>query len=236
MTNGLENLAGLSIERLQTFCMVVEAGSIVAAAKGDTNKQSQFSRQVREIEECVGAKLFERVGKSLQLTERGREFAVLTQGYFKALRDLKAAASQQAEVVHIGAADSILRWVVLPRFAELTGSSLRTRFDFRTCRTTEAIHGVKDGTLDLAIVRSDAADDALIVTSACSMRYCLLVPRALLPGKSAAGIHLVKELPLALLSGDGVFTRQVPRFSQSQPQRSCRRKDLLSWISLASKT
>jgi len=36
-----------------------------------------------------------------------------------------------------------------------------------------------------------------------------LVPREILPGKSAAGIELMKELPIACLTGGGLFQRSV---------------------------
>src|SRR6185437_4256470 len=83
------------------------------------------------------------------------------------------------------------------------------RFDFRTCRTESAIGGIKDGTIDLAIVRSDAVDETLNIAATCSMNYKLMVPRSLLPGKSAAGFQMIKELPFALLNGDGTLMRRV---------------------------
>ena len=48
------SLAGISIERLQTLCAVVEAGSIAGAAGPDPNRQSQFSRQLKELEKALG--------------------------------------------------------------------------------------------------------------------------------------------------------------------------------------
>jgi DNA-binding transcriptional LysR family regulator len=81
--------AGISIERLQTFCAVVSDGSIAAAAQGDPNRQSQFSRQLKELEQAIGAKLFRKEGKVLKLTDTGRQFAVITLGFFNALEELR---------------------------------------------------------------------------------------------------------------------------------------------------
>jgi DNA-binding transcriptional LysR family regulator len=39
--------------------------------------------------------------------------------------------------------------------------------------------------------------------------YSLIVPRNLLPGRTAAGLQLLQKLPFALLSGDGVLAKGV---------------------------
>lgn len=80
----LPSLAGLSIERLKTFCLVAVEGSIVAAARDDATRQSQYSRQIKELEEAVGDKLFLRQGKKLLLTNAGRKLLLITEGYFGA--------------------------------------------------------------------------------------------------------------------------------------------------------
>ena len=66
------SLGGVSIDRLNTLCAVVEAGTIAAAAGPDLNRQSQFSRQIKELEKALGANLFERSGKTLKANETGR--------------------------------------------------------------------------------------------------------------------------------------------------------------------
>lgn len=55
MATDLLSQGGLSLERLRSFCLVAEAGGVTKAAKGDAARQSQFSRQVKELEECFGA-------------------------------------------------------------------------------------------------------------------------------------------------------------------------------------
>ena len=40
---------GLSLDRLKTLIEVAKAGSIAAAARGDSARQSLYSRQIKEI-------------------------------------------------------------------------------------------------------------------------------------------------------------------------------------------
>jgi len=78
---------GLSIDRLKSFLDVVDAGSIVKAAGGDTNRQSQYSRQIKELETFFGAKLTRRKGRRIEITEEGERLARLIRESFTNLSD-----------------------------------------------------------------------------------------------------------------------------------------------------
>jgi DNA-binding transcriptional LysR family regulator len=207
-------LSGLSIERLRAFCRVAEAGSIVAAAKGDPIRQSQISRQIKELEDFLGTRIVERAGKTIQLTETGKTLAVLTQTFLRAVQDL-SGGEKKSSLLRLGAGESILRWVVMPRLAEIQNMDVEVGFDFATQRTEQCVESLKRGHLDLAIVRSDAVDDTLSALPCGSMTYALVVPRKLLPGRTAAGLQLVRTLPFAMLSGDGVLAKAVTALAKS---------------------
>ena len=53
-------VSGLSLDRLRTFLRVAEAGNLAKAAQGDATKQSQFSRQNKELEAYFGVPLTRR--------------------------------------------------------------------------------------------------------------------------------------------------------------------------------
>ena len=125
-------LAGVSIDRLHTLCAVVEAGTIVAAAGPEPNRQSQFSRQLKELENAIGTPLFDRIGKTLKPNEAGRRVALATQTFFGALDDVMNAANAKAETVSLGAGEAILRWFVMPHLGELMIGRPPLRFDVRS--------------------------------------------------------------------------------------------------------
>jgi DNA-binding transcriptional LysR family regulator len=201
-------VGGFTIERLRVFCKVAESGSIVLAAKGDPTRQSQFCRQVKELEEFFGAKLIEREGHTIRLTDDGRKLALLTQSYFRSVEKLRASSTKEEEV-HIGAGESVFRWLLMPRLAELQKLASGVRLEFHTKTTTQSVEAVKAGQLDLAIVRKEAADDSLSMLPFGSLAYTLVVPRKMLPGKTAAGFHLLQKIPFALLTGDEVLAKGV---------------------------
>ena len=63
----------LNYHHLLYFWMVAREGSIARACGSLLLSQPTISGQLRALERAVGAKLFERVGRGLVLTETGRE-------------------------------------------------------------------------------------------------------------------------------------------------------------------
>lgn len=208
MFQSIESAGGFTIERLRTFCRIAESGSIVLAAKGDSTRQSQFSRQVKELEEFFGAKLLERAGKTVRLTDSGRKLAVLAQSFFHAVEEMRAAAAKD-DALRVGAGESVLRWMLAPRLQELRGIAPGVRFEFQTQRTAQLIEGIKTGRLEMAVVREDATDDSLKSLRCGSMKYLFVAPRTSLPSRTAAGFQLLSKIPFAMLSGDGVLAKGI---------------------------
>ena len=61
----------LDSDLLRTFLAVAEAGNVTRAAEGVGRTQSAVSMQIRRLEECIGAALFERGPRGVALTRRG---------------------------------------------------------------------------------------------------------------------------------------------------------------------
>ncbi len=197
--------SGLTVERLKSFCEIVTAGSMAAAAAGDLAKQSHYSRQIKELEVTLGIKLFTKEGKYLRPNDQGKRLAALTNMYFQGLEDLEETADVEQPTLRIGAIESALRWLLMPHLQEILAAAGRHLPEFLSARTAEVIEGVRTGRFDLGIVREDAVDESLAAVACGALDYALVVPRRLLLGKSAAGLDPTKKLPIAALAGEGRF-------------------------------
>jgi DNA-binding transcriptional LysR family regulator len=62
----------ITLRQLQIFSAVAEQGSTTAAAESLSLSQSATSSALNELEDLLGAKLFDRVGKALLLNDSGR--------------------------------------------------------------------------------------------------------------------------------------------------------------------
>jgi DNA-binding transcriptional LysR family regulator len=64
----------MDLKRLRTFVAVAELGTVSRAALGLRISQSALSRQIIDLEQEFGFKLFDRVGRRLKLTAIGEQF------------------------------------------------------------------------------------------------------------------------------------------------------------------
>src|SRR6185436_3332087 len=108
---------GLSLDRLQAFLAITEAGGIARAAPNQPVRQSQLSRQLKELETALGRSLFVRKGRRLEPTEAGARLA-------RVVRELKWGLAQSVATsgqlrVRLAAGDSVLTWLVLPLLGRL---------------------------------------------------------------------------------------------------------------------
>ena len=212
MAVGFTNLAGISIERLNAFCEIVDAGSVVAAARKSGTAQGQYSRQIRDLERALETKLFEKEGRFLRLTKDGVRLAALTRAYFAGLAEMSGGSGSE-KPLKMGAAESIMRWMLVPRYPEVL-STVAGRLDVENHRTNKIVELVLSGGLDLGVVRTDAVTEELEAAPFPTLRYALMVPRSVLPDKSATAIREVGELPFVLIDGDGRFVRSVIRLME----------------------
>ncbi len=186
------------------LCEVAEAGSIARAAGEGAARQSQFSRQLKELEDFFEVELTRRQGKVLVLTDAGRELAQIAREAIGRLHDFHARASAQPVSFSIGAGDSLLQWLVLPRLAALRTEVNLCVLNLRTAEITNRLH---DLSLDFGLVRREAVSAPLKCAPLGKMEYALFCPRSRFD-KVPDVRRAIETLPLAMQSGDGVFTRQ----------------------------
>ena len=64
----------MEIHQLRYVCAIAETGSFSRAAERCQVAQPSLSQQVLKLEEDLGTRLFDRLGRSVRLTEAGRAF------------------------------------------------------------------------------------------------------------------------------------------------------------------
>jgi DNA-binding transcriptional LysR family regulator len=201
---------GLSLERLHSFLLVAEAGGIARAVGGDPVRQSQFSRQIGELEEYFGTQLTRRRGKTLALTDTGHKLAAAVRAQMQGLEDFRRECLQQPADLALGAGDSLLTWVVIPRLAELQRSLPRTRLRVFNLRSSEIGRRLGDFRLDFGLARASIIRPPLRSVNVGRVEYRLFVPHKLLrKHQGLTGHELAARLPVATLGSDGEFFTQL---------------------------
>lgn len=198
---------GISLERLATLCDVVECGGIARAAGGDVSKTSLYSRQIKELEAALGVGLTTRVGRLAVPSPAARRLASIVRDQLKQIADLAAEAGAAPTAVTLGASNSLLEWVVLPRIPALK-LALREGTTIRLLgyRSRDLVEALLDRQVDLGLVRSTAVGRGLKSRKLLDVGYALFVPEHL--GRGGEAREILRTAPVATVAG-GEFRDQL---------------------------
>jgi DNA-binding transcriptional LysR family regulator len=201
----LFDISGLSLDRLRTFLRVVEAGSLTRAAQGDVTRQSQYSRQIKELEGYFGTALTRRVGRRIEITDEGHRLADVIRRQFRELDDFRETMAGRTLTVRLGSQGSIIDWIVIPRLDALRGTLGNVMIETEQLRSLDVVRAVADGRLDFGIVREDALPPETQRWRLGLVGYAVFASKALWKG-CATVQDLIRKAPVADLLSGGQFT------------------------------
>src|ERR1700756_3739744 len=84
----------MELHQLRYFCAVAETGSFSRAAEQSHVSQPSLSQQIMKLEDELGTRLFDRLGRSVRLTDVGKAFLPRARAV---LRELEAAKGDVVE-------------------------------------------------------------------------------------------------------------------------------------------
>src|ERR1700752_2596894 len=84
----------MELHQLRYFCAVADSGSFSRAAEQSYLSQPSLSQQILKLEDELGARLFDRLGRSVRLTDLGKTFLPRARAV---LRELEAARGDVVE-------------------------------------------------------------------------------------------------------------------------------------------
>lgn len=146
----------MDTQSLQAFLAVADNGSFSLAAEQLYLTQPAVSKRIATLEDQIGARLFDRIGRRVGLTEAGRvllprarEILVMVDDSRRALANLSGdvgGSLTMATSHHIG----LHR--LPPILKAYTQSHPEVRMDMRFLDSEQAYQGVLDGELEIAVV------------------------------------------------------------------------------------
>src|SRR4051812_31198972 len=126
---------GLSLDRLRALLEVGASGSIVKATHGDPVRQSQYSRQIKELEDFFRVKLVEREGSGTRLTASGKELVRLSRFFLLGLSNFRRGCLEEGQIFRVGASATFIQKFLVPSLAAEAGNG--TRYVFEVARGDE---------------------------------------------------------------------------------------------------
>jgi DNA-binding transcriptional LysR family regulator len=204
----------MDIAALQAFLAVAESGSFSRAAERIYLTQPAISKRIASLERRLGAQLFDRIGRRVQLTEAGRALFDRSRAILNELEDAKRSLANLSGEIRGALSLATSHHIGLHRIP-LTLKRFRTRYpqvrlDLRFMDSEQACHAVVRGEIELAVVTLPPApiaqlrcervwDDPLDV---------VVAPNHPLAVHARAPLRQLLEHP-AILPGPGTYTREI---------------------------
>ena len=145
----------MEIHQLRYFVAVAEEGSFSHAAEREHVSQPSLSQQIQKLEGELNQQLFDRLPRSVVLTEAGRCLLPYARQALNAIADAgRSVASLENEVagrLAVGAVPSIAVYVLPHLIRSFQQRYPKVTFELFEDTTDKLAQRLEDGTLDLAL-------------------------------------------------------------------------------------
>lgn len=146
----------MEVNQLRYVCAIADTGNFSRAAERCRIAQPSLSQQVQKLEEDLGVKLFDRLGRSIRLTEAGRAFIPRARAILEQMDAARtSAADKNADLrgnVTVGVIPTVAPYL-MPRYT----ASFAKKFPDAKLRiiedtTSVLVQGLRDLSIDVAVL------------------------------------------------------------------------------------
>ncbi len=149
-------MSPMELQQLRYVSAIAETGSFSRAAERCQVAQPSLSQQVLKLEDDLGAKLFDRLGRSVRLTEAGRAFLPHARSILSQVEAAKSSVADHCEDVRGSVAVGVIPTIapyMMPRYT----TAFAKRYPEAKLRIVEEttpvlVESLRDLSIDLAIL------------------------------------------------------------------------------------
>ena len=171
----------MEVRNLVTFLKVTELKSFSRAAEALDYSQSAVTVQIQQLERELGVQLFDRIGKTVSITQYGKDFVSYARDVVSAISRASAFASQESDLtgtVRVGTLNSLLTASfsdIVPLFHErfprvlinLHAGNIASITEMLVKNELDMIYTLDEQIFDTQFVKVfEAQEDVVVVTNA----------------------------------------------------------------------
>lgn len=165
-------------ELYKVFYWAAKTGSLTKAAKALYLTQPSVSHAIKQLEDSFGITLFYRTSKGVTLTQEGTMlYSYIEQSQILiSLAEEKMAALKNLDSgeLRIGGSDSLFKHYLLPYLEDFHRHHSGVKLHLNHGTTPEIITFLKEGRIDLGVVRMPIVDSQLEVTESIKLQDCFV--------------------------------------------------------------
>jgi LysR family hydrogen peroxide-inducible transcriptional activator len=200
----------MEIHQLRYFCAVAETGNFTRAAEREHVAQPSLSQQILKLEDELGARLFDRLGRKALLTPSGTAFLS------RARRVLREVSEARFEIQEMGGVDrgslvlgtipTIAPYFLPARLAQFAKQHPAVQVTVVEDITSVLLTRLHEGKIDLALLALPVPGEGLISTELKREPLYVVLPDShLLAARKAIGLQEIENEPFLLLKDGHCF-------------------------------
>jgi len=204
----------MDIPGLQAFVSVAENGSFSDAAEALYLTQPAVSKRISSLETEINTRLFDRIGRQIQLTEAGTALLPRARNIINEVQDSRLAISnlsaQVAGRLSIGTSHHIGLHRLPPVLRSYNQSYPDVELDLQFLDSEQACKAVLQGELELGVVTlpPNNKDPLTLIPLWDDPLHIVVSNDHPLVTKKTVGLNMLADYP-AVLPARGTFTREV---------------------------
>ncbi|HEY6307987.1 MAG TPA: LysR substrate-binding domain-containing protein [Candidatus Angelobacter sp.] len=200
----------MEVHQLRYFCAVAEAGSFTRAAEREQVAQPSLSQQIMKLEEELGVRLFDRLGRAVRLTGPGQVFLPRARTILAELRAAKEEVAERQSTVSgavcVGVIPTIAPYFLPARIAVFSRRYPQAAITVVEDVTVHLLDRLRGGLVDLAIMALPARGHDLECFPLLTERLFAILPKGHdLARRRSVLMKELRQEPFLLLRDDHCF-------------------------------
>lgn len=200
----------MEVHQLRYFCAVAETGNFTRAAEREQVAQPSLSQQIMKLEEELAVRLFDRLGRSVRLTDMGQMFLPRARTILNEMRAAKEEVAQRqssvAGPISVGVIPTIAPYFMPTRIASFSRKYPEAAMTVVEDVTVRLMDRLRGGLVDLAIMALPARGHDLECYPLRTERLFAILPKGhRLSKKRTLVVKELRDEPFLLLRDDHCF-------------------------------
>ncbi len=200
----------MQIHQLRYFRAVAKAGNFTRAAEHERVAQPSLSQQVRKLEDELGARLFDRLGRTVRLTSFGQIFWLRAEAILRevsdAKREMEEMVGNDRGKVAVGAIPTIAPYLLPGRLASFALKFPEMRVSVVEEITPVLLESLQEAAIDMALLALPVPGDHFVCEELLREPLYLVAPRKhRLASKPAVSLKEIENESFLLLKEGHCF-------------------------------
>lgn len=208
-------MINFTLRQLRYFEALARHGHFGRAAEDCAISQPALSVQIKDLEEALGAELFERAARQLRLSAFGEEFLLRVRDILRSVDELgdlaRAHRKHLVGRLRIGVIPTVAPYLLPGMISALTRENADLDIHVRETVTPKLLQELAEGRLDTAIVALPVSEPAMTETPLFEENFVLVRPREDAE-KPVPDREMLREMRLLLLEEGHCFREQALSF------------------------